>query len=155
MRLWRCAFIRGSDGSRTRIRMAGRIKRLMGLETKRLIRGVRSRFERETTALCCLAGGVTWIRRSTQSRICRTRFCRECRRRDARDIMKKWYVGVAAIVLLGGCKSKSGANGDAAGPEKQKVYTLADVDKEMKEVGGQPSKKQESVSNFAKVHPPN
>ena len=27
--------------------------------------------------------------------------------------MKKWCVGVAVIVLLGGCKSKTGANGDA------------------------------------------
>ena len=67
--------------------------------------------------------------------------------------MKKWCMGVAVIVLLGGCKSKSGTNGDAAGPEKQKVYTLADVDKEMKESGVQLSSTQEDLRNFAKAHP--
>jgi hypothetical protein len=67
--------------------------------------------------------------------------------------MKKWYVGLAAIVLLGGCKSKTGANGDAAGPEKQKIYTLADVDKEMKESGVQLSSTQEDLRKFAKAHP--
>src|SRR5438105_3719437 len=41
---------------------------------------------------------------SIQSRICRTRFCRGYGRRDSRDLMKKWCVGLAAIVLLGGCK---------------------------------------------------
>jgi len=67
--------------------------------------------------------------------------------------MKKWYVGVAAVVLLGGCKGKGGTNGDAASPEKQKIYTLADVDKEMKESGVQLSSTQEDLRNFAKAHP--
>jgi len=67
--------------------------------------------------------------------------------------MKKWCVGLAAIVLLGGCKGKTGANGDAAGPEKQKIYTLADVNKEMKELGVQLSSTQEDLRNFAKAHP--
>jgi len=67
--------------------------------------------------------------------------------------MKKWHVGLAVIVLLGGCKSKTGANGDAASPEKQKIYTLADVDKEMKESGVQLSSTQEDLRNFAKAHP--
>ena len=68
--------------------------------------------------------------------------------------MKKWCVGVAVIVLLGGCKSKTGANGDAtASPEKQKIYTLADVDKEMKESGVQLNSTQEDLRNFAKAHP--
>jgi len=67
--------------------------------------------------------------------------------------MKKWRLGVAAIVLLGGCKRKTDANGDAASPEKQKIYTLADVDKEMKESGVQLSSTQEDLRNFAKAHP--
>jgi len=67
--------------------------------------------------------------------------------------MKKWCVGVAAIVLLGGCKSKTAANGDAAAPEKQKFYTLSDVDKEMKQSGVQLNSTKEDLRNFAKAHP--
>ncbi len=67
--------------------------------------------------------------------------------------MKKWCVGVAAIVLLGGRKSKTGANGDAASTEKQKIYTLADVDKDMKESGVQLSSTKEDLRNFAKTRP--
>ena len=67
--------------------------------------------------------------------------------------MKKWCMGVAAIVLLGGCKSNTTVGGYLAGPEKRKIYTLSDVDKDMKESGVKLSSSKQDLKDFAKTHP--
>jgi hypothetical protein len=62
-------------------------------------------------------------------------------------------LGAAVLLALFACKSKATANGDAAGPDQQKIYTLSDVDKDMKESGVQLSSTKEDLRNFAKSHP--
>jgi hypothetical protein len=69
------------------------------------------------------------------------------------SIVKTFCFVTAVLLVLGGCKSEAPSGGDAAGTEKPKIYTLDDVDKELKEAGVQLNSAREDLRNFRKAHP--
>jgi hypothetical protein len=66
--------------------------------------------------------------------------------------VKTFCLMATMLFVLAGCKSKGTAR-DAAGADEPKIYTLDDVDKELKEAGVQLSSAREDLRNFSKAHP--
>ena len=64
--------------------------------------------------------------------------------------MKKFLCGFAIVLMLSGCNRGSGPS---ASQNKPKIYTLDDVDKEMKEAGVTTQSSRDELRAFFKSHP--
>src|SRR5262245_47314877 len=69
-----------------------------------------------------------------------------------RIAVKPFVLGMTLAFVLCGCRSGTNVSNDAAVSTKQKIYSLEDVDKEMKEAGVQLNSTKEELRNFAKAH---
>lgn len=62
-------------------------------------------------------------------------------------------VGGILLLATAGCKSKAASESASNEANKPKIYSLTDVDNELKEAGVQMTSTQEELRNFFKMHP--